>query len=476
MELQYLSNIQPNLDLVVVLEEIGESEAYCNSEEEKDYLKKKIEEKNSLIQINRYTQQVFFIFREKKEKEESYRIKEIYRNLGNELFQKVNQEKSEKIHIHCLLKNQEEALSLIEGLVLSTYQFLKYKSDKKENPLKSVSISGDSLNQALLDELAALSEGNFIARTLVNEPVLYLTAEKLSEEIEKLGNEAGFEVEVFHKAKIESLGMTGLLTVNKGSVQPPTFNVLEYKPENAKNTQPFILVGKGVVYDTGGLSLKPTGNSMDYMKCDMAGAAAVVGAVYAIAKNKLPIHIIGLIPATDNRPGGDAITPGDVITMMNGKTVEILNTDAEGRLILSDALCYASHFKPQLVIDMATLTGSAVRAVGYEAMVMMGTADEETKKSLADSGKEVFERMVELPLWDEYDEHIKSEIADINNLGRAEAGSITAGKFLQNFTDYPWIHLDIAGPAYLQTPNKYRAKGGTGSCVRLLYHFLKKNI
>jgi leucyl aminopeptidase len=184
---------------------------------------------------------------------------------------------------------------------------------------------------------------------------------------------------VFNKAKITSLKMGGLLSVNLGSMEPPTFSIMEYKPRNAKNKQPVILVGKGVVYDTGGLSLKPTPNSMDMMKCDMAGSAAVAGTMYAIAKAKLPVHVIGLVPATDNRPGENAYVPGDVITMYNGLTVEMLNADAEGRMILADALAYAQKYNPKLVIDLATLTGAAVAAIGTSGIVAMGTADESTK-------------------------------------------------------------------------------------------------
>jgi leucyl aminopeptidase len=231
-------------------------------------------------------------------------------------------------------------------------------------------------------------------------------------------------------------------------------------------------VGKGVVYDTGGLSLKPTPNSMDYMKSDMAGAAAVIGAMYSLAKNNIPAYVIGLIPATENRLDGNAITPGDVITMHSGKTVEIMNTDAEGRLILADALSYASKYKPQLVIDLATLTGSAARAIGKEGIVYMGNAPEEIKTDFEDSGKQVYERLVEFPLWEEYNTQIESSIADLKNLGGADAGAITAGKFLEHFVNYHWLHLDIAGGAFLTAPDSYRGKNGTGLGVRLLYHFI----
>jgi leucyl aminopeptidase len=279
---------------------------------------------------------------------------------------------------------------------------------------------------------------------------------------------------VLNKSKIEALKMGGILAVNTGSVEPPTFTIMEYKPKKAVNKKPIVLVGKGVVYDTGGLSLKPTANSMDFMKCDMAGGAAVGATLYAIAKAELPIHVIGLVPATDNRPGGNAYTPGDVITQHNGITVEVLNTDAEGRLILADALSYAQQYKPELVIDLATLTGAAAAAIGQYGIVCMGTADEKTKNKLKASGNNVYERLAEFPFWDEYDELIKSDIAEIKNVGGPTAGAITAGKFLHRFTDYPWMHFDIAGPAFIKGPDSYRGKNGTGVGVRLLFDYLKQ--
>jgi leucyl aminopeptidase len=212
---------------------------------------------------------------------------------------------------------------------------------------------------------------------------------------------------------------------------------------------------------------------MDSMKCDMAGGAAMGATMYAIAKNKLPIHVVALVPATDNRPGEDAYVPGDVITMYNGMTVEVLNTDAEGRLILADALHYAKKYKPELVIDMATLTGSAVLAIGSVGSVIMGTAADETFKALQNSGEATYERLVHFPFWEEYGDMIKSHIADLKNIGGREAGSITAGKFLEHFVDYPWIHVDIAGPAFLDAESSYRSKHGTGVGVRLLYNFFK---
>jgi leucyl aminopeptidase len=302
-----------------------------------------------------------------------------------------------------------------------------------------------------------------------------LNAVQLADAFVKAGKEANFKTTVFNKKKIEELGMGGLLSVNQGSIDPPTFTIMEYKPKNAKNKKPIVLVGKGVVYDTGGLSLKPTPNSMDLMKCDMAGAAAVGCAMYAIAKAKLNIHVVGLVPATDNRPGFNAFAPGDIITMMDGSTVEMLNSDAEGRMILADALHYAKRYQPEMVIDIATLTGAAAAAIGTFGIVGMGTATSTQKEKLIKSGNNVYERIAEFPFWDEYDDLMKSDIADQKNIGGPYAGAITAGKFLNKFTNYPYYHLDIAGPAFLSAKENYKPKGGTGVGVRLFFDFIKNS-
>jgi leucyl aminopeptidase len=364
---------------------------------------------------------------------------------------------------------------LSEGLSLSSYQFLPYFSDadKRKSKLEEIYLH-DEVSDKKINELESIQKAVFWARDRVNEPVSTLNALQLARHIELLGKEAGFQVQVLEKTQIESLKMGGLLAVNKGSIDPPTFTIAEYKPTKAINKKPIVLVGKGIVYDTGGLSLKPTPGSMDVMKSDMAGAAAVVGAIYLAALQKLKVHLIALIPSTDNRPGGNAYAPGDVITMFNGKTVEVLNTDAEGRMILADALAYAEKFKPQLIIDAATLTGAAVRAIGTKASIIMGNADDKYFNQLEKSGEEVYERVVRFPFWEEYGEEMKSEIADLKNLGGSNAGMITAGKFLEHFVQSPYIHMDIAGPAWLDAKQDYRGQGGTGTGVRLLYTFLKK--
>ncbi len=361
-------------------------------------------------------------------------------------------------------------------MALANYQFLKYKSEKEKNSLETIGIKSKKISDADFNLLNITVEATCKARDLVNEPLNFLTAVELAKQFQSLGKEAGFNVTVFDKKKIQEMKMGGLLAVNLGSQDPPTFTVMEYKPKRIKNKKPFVLVGKGVVYDTGGLSLKPTANSMDYMKCDMGGSAAVGCAMYAIAKAKLPVHVIALVPSTDNRPGEKAYVPGDVITMYSGKTVEVLNTDAEGRMILADALHYAKQYNPELVMEFSTLTGAAANALGKYGCAFLSTAKEPLKKAAEASANNVYERMVEFPMWDEYGELIKSDIADIKNIGGPAAGMITAAKFLEHFIDYPYMHFDIAGTAFVHAEDSYRGKGATGVGVRFIFDFIKSRI
>ena len=369
-------------------------------------------------------------------------------------------------------------MTLAEGMALANYQFLKYMTkelDEKKNSLQRIEIYSDLVEEAEVMELMMVLKGNETARTLVNEPLAYLSAEKFSEEIVKLLSTTNAKVEVLNKKKIEALKMGGLLAVNRGSIDPPTFTIIEWKPQNAKNKKPFVFVGKGVVYDTGGVNIKP-GDYMNDMKSDMAGAAAVAGALFSIAKNELPFYVVGLIPATDNRPDGNAYVPDDILTMFDGTTVEVKNTDAEGRLILADALAYAKKYEPELVINLATLTGSAQRAIGHYGMAAMENKATTEFKNLEKSGYRTHERLAHFPFWEEYEKELESPIADIKNLGGANAGMITAGKFLAHFTDYPFIHLDIAGVAFLDKKDHYKPQGATGVGVRLLYDFIKSKL
>ncbi len=475
LSIKSIESIANNVAIAVLVNKIEETSKFLTEKNDVERFEKLFNSGNELISFNKNGNLLLFLVL-KEQKSEAHKSESL-RKKGFDILQLLKAEQLFEVQIcNATVEKEEVLLPIIEGLILSNYSFDKYKSKPKTFALKSATILSNNLEYSKLDSLQNVAEGVFKARDLVNEPVISLNAVQLSEAFEKMGKEAGFDVEVFHKSKIQSLKMGGLLAINAGSIDPPTFTVMEYKPDNASNSKPIVLVGKGVVYDTGGLSLKDTTNSMDLMKSDMAGSAAVAGAMYAIAKNKLPIHVIGLVPATDNRPDGNAITPGDVITIMDGTTVEILNTDAEGRVILADALAYSQKYEPELVIDLATLTGAAIMAIGKYGSVMCATATKETKELLVETGFEVNERLVELPLWDEYTKEIESDIADIKNLGGSNGGgAITAAKFLEHFTTYPWIHLDIAGPSFNRgAADSYRGKNGTGVGVRLIYSFLEK--
>jgi len=366
------------------------------------------------------------------------------------------------------------AYLLAEGIALANYQFLKYRSDggKLASSLHSISFTQKSITLKEMQQLAITTEAVAKARNLVNEPLNYLSAVQLAKEIAAIGKEAGFKVTTLHKQAIEKEKMGGILAVNRGSKQPPTFTIMEYKPKKALNKKPIVLVGKGIVYDTGGLSLKPTPDSMDRMKSDMSGSAVVTATIYAASRMQLPLHVIALVPATDNRPGEEAYVPGDVITMHSGTTVEVLNTDAEGRLVLGDALHWAKQYNPELVVDFATLTGAASVAVGPHGIVCMGTAGEEIKKQFHECGYRQYERLVEYPLWEEYGKKLKSDIADLKNIGDRNGGAISAGKFLEHFTNYPWMHFDIAGVSFNTSKKGYLTSGGTGYGIRMMLDFL----
>ncbi|MCH2232676.1 MAG: M17 family metallopeptidase [Crocinitomicaceae bacterium] len=451
---------------VYIVQNLTELKALKLSKKNLSYFSEKLKAK-SLAHINdagTYTFIVPFSSLNKKNPN-GYPNREGLRKLGN--------------LVYSILKNEAESVSVegksalattlfLEGFTLSDYTFDKYKKKKSETKLKTVFVTNTKVNAS---RISISTEATHWARYLVNEPVSFLTAEELSNQVKSKCKGTGIKVEILEKAKIEALQMGGLLAVNKGSFDPPTFTIMEWAPKKAKNKKPIVLVGKGVVYDTGGLSLKPTANSMDQMKCDMGGAAMMAATTYAIAKLKLPLHIITLLPATDNRPGKNAYAPGDVVTMFDKTTVEVLNTDAEGRMILADALAYSNKFKPEIVIDAATLTGAAARAIGTHASVSMGNAKQEELDLLEKAGQISHDRVVQFPFWEEWGEEMKSDIADLKNLGGASAGMITAGKFLEHFVKAPYIHIDIAGPAFLTGRDSYRGKGGTGVGVRLLIEY-----
>ena len=352
------------------------------------------------------------------------------------------------------------------------YRFDAMKSKKSPaRALKSVVFAtarktGEAAAVRGSAEGAAIAAGVALARDLGNLPGNVCTPTYLAEQSEKLAREWKLGVEVLERREMEKLGMGALLSVAKGSRQPPKFIELRYRG-GAKNAKPVVLVGKGITFDTGGISIKPAAE-MDEMKFDMCGAASVFGAFRAIAELEPKLNVVGLIPTTENMPGGAASKPGDVVKSMSGQTVEILNTDAEGRLILCDALTYAERFAPAAVVDIATLTGACVIALGHVASGLFSNRDELAGELLA-AGRNCWDRVWHMPLWDDYQEQLKSPFADFANIGGRPAGSVTAACFLSRFTGkYPWAHLDIAGTAWTSG----KSKGATGRPVPLLTTFL----
>ena len=473
---QKINKISQLDNLILLTSKVKNITSEFLTREEKNYVEKVIkDQKKESVLIDRLGR--IILVQTIKDEKEDYKRLEYCRKAGDTLAGRLNEMKAGSVVIVDIDGKPQETLALAEGMILGSYQFIKYKKDKKEkeNTLNSLGIQSHSVHDDDIFRLSIIADAVLRCRNLVNEPVSELSATTLSKEFQKMGKEAGIKVEVLNKNKIEALKMGGLLAVNKGSTEPPTFTIMEWKPEKSVNKKPVILVGKGVVFDTGGLNLK-TGNFMDNMKCDMAGAATMASVIFAIARLGLPLHVVALMPSTDNRLDANAIAPGDIVTMSDGTTVEVLNTDAEGRLILGDALTYAKKYKPELVFTAATLTGAASRAIGKYGIVAMHSRAAKEMESLKKSGEQVYERIAEFPFWEEYGELIKSDVADIKNIGGIDAGMITAGKFLAHFTDYPFIHLDIAGPAFIDKKDSYRTAGGTGFGVRLLVEYLEGRV
>ena len=473
MKISKIKNIKEKGDLILLTRGGEKLEPYIPDQKQLRYVREKLTQEKETILLNQLDQIIIVVRFKREDTPKNLRL-ELARKAGFSSHTSLQQYDIESVNVINCGVEAEETIAFSEGLALTSYQFLKYRTgeDIKRNKLKEILLYDDQLSDDNVEKLANLVTGVYYTRDLVNEPLSFLNAIQLSAEIEKMGQEAGFSVEVFNKKKIESLKMGGLLAVNKGSIDPPTFSILSWKPDGAVNSRPIVLVGKGVVYDTGGMNIK-TGSFMNDMKTDMAGGAAVSSALYAIAKARLPVHVIALVPATDNRTNGNAYVNGDIITMFDGTKVEVINTDAEGRMLLADALSYAKKYDPELVIDVATLTGSALRAIGTVGIVAMQVNASVEFNKLKQSGEKVYERLVEFPMWKEYREELNSEIADIKHLGGTNAGSITAAKFLEHFTGYPYIHLDIAGPAFFEKGYRYRSPGGSGIAVRLLFDFIK---
>ena len=368
---------------------------------------------------------------------------------------------------------EQVAQAVVEGLILGTYRYqeLKSTSPEERKVLKTVTFVVESPRETK-PALTGVRRGQAIAesvcwvRDMVNRPANRLTPLAMAQEAKAAGRKFGFRLRVLDRATMRRLGMNAVLAVAQGSIQPPQFIVTEYRAPGAPK-RPILFAGKGITFDSGGLSLKPA-DKMHWMKYDMSGGAAVLGAMRAIAALKLPVHVVGLVPATENLPSGSAQRPGDVIRTYSGKTVEVENTDAEGRLVLADALGYAQRYQPQAIVDLATLTGACIVALGHHAVGLMGN-DPWLLEQVRSAGNRSAERVWELPLWPEYGEQIKSEVADLKNVGSDGAGAITAGYFLKEFVeDVSWAHLDIAGLAWSESEKGYLPRGATGVGVRLL--------
>ena len=365
-----------------------------------------------------------------------------------------------------------------EGSLLAAYQFNQHKTEGldevKELDAVTFLVSDEEGKSALEGAVAlgsAIARGTMLARDLSNQPGNKLTPAILAEKAQEVANATGLKCEIFDLAELKEKGFGTLLAVAQGGDEEPRFVALEYIPESEEK-ETVVFVGKGITFDTGGISLKP-GKGMEEMKHDMSGAAAVIGAMQVVGDIKPDLRVIGLIAATENMPSGSAIKPGDVVTSYSGKTVEIINTDAEGRLVLADALGYAARYEPKAVIDLATLTGAVITALGHFAAGMMGT-DQDLMDRLQAAGEKTHERVWQLPLWDDYDEQIKSDTADVKNIGDGSAGTIIGAAFLKKFAEgYPWVHLDIAGTAWDMKGSSYVPKTASGFGVRLLVQLVQ---
>lgn len=368
----------------------------------------------------------------------------------------------------------------LDGYLLGIYGFDLYKTSQVEEAAleEMIVLAGydsqrESLEQAASERTVVCDAVNFV-RDLVSQPCNVATPAYLADRALELAGRLGITCRVLEREEMERLSMEGILSVAKGSHHAPRFIILEYLAGEPKK-RPVVLVGKGVTFDSGGISLKPR-EGMERMKDDMAGAAAVMGAIRAVAGLRMPVNVVGLIPVAENMPGGGAYRPGDIVRTMSGQTVEIVNTDAEGRMLLCDALHYARRYRPATVIDLATLTGACLVALGTVATGIMGN-DPTLIRALVASGDATGERLWELPLWEEYGELMKSDIADMKNAGGAHAGTITAAWFLQRYVGKTkWAHLDIAGTAWEEKGRPYCPKGATGVGVRLLVEYLQRTV
>jgi leucyl aminopeptidase len=372
----------------------------------------------------------------------------------------------------------DAAQAAVEGTILGSYAFTQHKSDLSDEQPKLEALTllqadAASLGAARQGATAGqtIAEAACMTRDLANQPSNYLTPTLLAEAAEEMAGKLGLRYEVLEESQMAELGMGALLGVAQGSDEPAKFIVLEYNAERS-DLEPYVVVGKGITFDSGGISIKPS-EGMGEMKGDMSGAGTVLGVLRAVAALKLPLRVVGLMPATENLPSGHAYKPGDVLKSMSGLTIEVISTDAEGRLILADALDYAKRYHPKAVVDLATLTGACVIALGHVTTGLMSN-NPELVRALTKAADKTGEKLWELPLYDEYAEQIKSDVADVKNSGGRPAGTITAGLFLSKFAKgYPWAHLDIAGTSSAEADKGYLVKGATGWGVRLLVQWLR---
>ncbi len=369
----------------------------------------------------------------------------------------------------------ESAKAAVEGFVMGLYRFLEFKSKAdNKNAIKDLAIvcpeksSGLAAVRSEAGSGLAVAEGVNMARDLVNTPGGDLPPEALAREARKQARKYGLNCSVMGVAQLRKMKMNGILSVGSGSDRSPRLVTVEYRPKgDTRGKKPLALVGKGITFDSGGISIKPSGG-MERMKYDMSGAAAALATAVVAARRNWKRPVVAILPLAENLPGPKAYRPGDVIKMASGTSVEVISTDAEGRMILADALYYAKKYKPEAVVDIATLTGAVTIALGREAVGLMGN-DPELVKALFGAGDASGERAWQLPLWEEYEEQLKSDVADVKNAGGRPAGTITAGIFLKKFVgDMKWAHLDIAGTAWSERDWAYRVKGATGVGVRIL--------
>lgn len=369
------------------------------------------------------------------------------------------------------------AQAMVEGAILGSYQFTVYRSEAASGQ----GIAGMRILMPRKGQLRQVTEGirrgvataeaTVFVRDLCNHPSNILTPTKVANEAKALAKTEGISINILEQKEMERLGMGALLGVARGSQEPPKFIILEYNGAKKKDARPIVLIGKTITFDTGGISLKPAEN-MEQMKADMTGGAEVLASIRAAARLKLPLRLISILPVAENMPGGRAMKPGDIVTTLSGKTVEVQNTDAEGRLILADGLAYAMRYNPAALIDIATLTGACVVALGQFAIGMFGT-DHALKEQVRKSGQKAGERVWEMPLWEEYFEQLKSDVADMRNIGGRGGGMITAALFLSKFVgDCPWVHLDIASTDWSERERAYIPKGPTAIGTRLLVQYL----